>query len=120
MAIDDISAERLLNMILDEVDDLIVINDSDRNVIWMNCSAQRNLGIPLDEAVGTKCFRLLGATCCCDVCTANHTVGGPHRCGCTFKCRDKNGVYECTPVPYYKDGKLRIVVQHIKAIDKNE
>jgi PAS domain S-box-containing protein len=114
MALDDISAESLLNMVLDEVDDMIVINDSDRSVIWMNRAALRRFGLSLEEAAGMKCYRLFGATCCCDVCTANHTLGGPHRCGCKFKCRNSDGELECEPVPYYKDGRLKMVMQHIR------
>lgn len=121
MTIDEISAERLLNMILDEVDDMIVINDADRNVIWMNRSAQKKFNVAMDEAMGLKCYKLFGATCCCDKCIANHTMGGPqHRCDCKFKCTDKNGEYECVPVPYYREGRLKVVVQHIKLSDKNE
>ncbi|MCL2295904.1 MAG: PAS domain-containing protein [Methanomassiliicoccaceae archaeon] len=120
MPLDDISAESLLNMILDKVDDIIIINDHEKNIIWMNRSAQVILGTSIEDAVGMKCYKLFGATCCCDNCVANHTMGGPHRCGCTFKCTNKTGEYECEPVPYYKEGKLRVVVQHIRPIDKNE
>ncbi|MDR1955010.1 MAG: hypothetical protein LBP82_03545 [Candidatus Methanoplasma sp.] len=120
MSIDEIFAERLLNMILDEVDDMIVINDPEGNVIWMNRAAQRGLKINIENAVGSKCYRLFGATCCCDKCIANHTMGGPHHCGCKFKCKNTNGEHECEPIPYFKDGKLKIVVQHIRLIDNNE
>lgn len=120
MVTGDISAESLLNMILDKVDDMIVINDQERSIIWMNRAAQLRLGIRIEDAVGMKCYRLFGATCCCDECTANHTLGGPHRCGCKFKCRNVSGEYVCEPVPYYKEGKLKVVVQHIRQADKNE
>jgi len=120
MVIDDISAESILNLILDKVDDMIVINDPDKNIIWMNRSAQNKLGISIEDAVGMKCYKLFGATCCCDNCVADHTFGGPHRCGCKFKCRNNTGEFECEPVPYYKEGKLRIIVQHIRPVDKNE
>ncbi|MCL1811507.1 MAG: hypothetical protein FWG41_04760 [Methanomassiliicoccaceae archaeon] len=120
MGFDDVSAESLLNMILDEVDDMIIINDSDRSVIWMNRAAQCGMDISVENAVGMKCYELFGATCCCDTCRANHTLGGPHRCGCKFECRNMSGEYTCEPVPYYKDGKLKIVVQHIRAANKNE
>ncbi|MCL2032665.1 MAG: PAS domain S-box protein [Methanomassiliicoccaceae archaeon] len=118
MDANDVSAESLLNMILDQVDDMIIINDSERNVIWMNRAAQRGLGIHIEEAVGSKCYEIFGATCCCDSCTANHTLGGPHRCGCKFKCRNMAGEYECEPIPHYKEGKLRAVVQHIRSVKR--
>jgi len=123
MVSDDVSAESLLNMILDKVDDMIIINDSERNVIWMNRAAQRELGISVEEAVGSECYSLFGATCCCDNCIANHTFGGPHRCGRKFKHKKMSGEYECEPVPFYKDGKLKMVVQHIRpvcSVNKNE
>jgi PAS domain-containing protein len=114
MPADDVSAENLLNMILDEVDDMIVINDSDRNVIWMNRAAQHELGISIEEAVGMRCYKLFKATCCCDKCAANRIMGGPRHCGSLFGCGDPGGEYECEPIPYYKDGKLKILVQHIR------
>ena len=121
MAPDDVSAENLLNIILDEVDDLIIINDAERNIIWMNRAAQSGLGVSIESAVGMKCFELFGATCCCDECIANHTLGGPrHRCGRKFICKDKSGGFECKPVPYYREGKLKVVVQRIRPLDKNE
>jgi len=116
MDMNSVSAESLLNMILDEVDDMIIINDPDRTVIWMNRAAQRKLGVAVDDVVGSKCYELFGATCCCDNCIANHTLGGPRRCGCRFKCRNAAGEFECEPSAYYKDGKLKIVVQHLRAV----
>jgi len=120
MDIDDISAESLLNLILDKVDDMIIINDPDKTVIWMNRAAQRGFNVNIENAVGAKCYKLFGATCCCNNCTANHTIGGPQRCGCKFKCVNKTGEFICEPVPYYKDGKLRVVVQHIRPVNNNE
>jgi len=76
------STESLFNMILDEIDDMIIINDPDRTVVWMNRAAQRRLDVAFEDVVGTKCYELFGATCCCDSCVANHIVGGPRRCGC--------------------------------------
>jgi Transcriptional regulator containing PAS, AAA-type ATPase, and DNA-binding domains len=116
----DVSADDILNMIMDEIDDMLVINDAERNVIWANRSVLKRLDMTLEEVVGMKCFRLFGATCCCDKCTAICTMGGPHHCGCKFKAKDLNGELECVPLPRYKDGKLRIVVQHIRTVDKNE
>ncbi|MCL2333248.1 MAG: hypothetical protein FWC52_00430 [Candidatus Methanoplasma sp.] len=120
MGVNEISAESLLNLILDKVDDMIIINDRDRAIIWMNRAAQRGLCVDIENVVGMKCYKLFGATCCCDNCVANHTLGGPHRCGCKFKCTNKTGEFICEPVPYYKDGKLKVVVQHIRPINKNE
>jgi PAS domain-containing protein len=118
MSQEDISAERLLNMVLDEVDDMITIVDEDHNIIWMNRSAQKKLDVPLEKAVGSKCFTLLGSTCCCDDCIADSMIGGPHRCGCEFTTRHDSERYECNPVPYRKDGKLKVMVQHIRPVNK--
>jgi len=116
-----VSAEDLLNLILDEVDDIIIINDADRNIVWMNSSAVRKFGITAEESIGMKCYKLLGATCCCDRCCANLVIGGPQRCGCRFKEKGRGeGEFECSPIPYCKDGKLKAVIQHIKVCNKNE
>jgi len=118
MHIDDVSSESLLNLILDTIDDIIVINDPDKSVIWMNHAAERKLKISNEKAAGMKCYKLMGATCCCDNCTANLTLGGPHRCGCRFKTGHLVGEYECNPVPYFREGKLKIIVQHIRLVEQ--
>ncbi|MDR3282921.1 MAG: PAS domain-containing protein [Candidatus Methanoplasma sp.] len=116
MSNDDVSAENLLNLILDEVDDMIVLADGDRTVVWMNASARKNLDMSIDEVVGQKCYRILGSTCCCDDCIAENMIGGPRHCGCEFTMQVGGSKFECCPVPYRKDGKLKIVVQHIRAV----
>lgn len=105
-------------MVLDEVDDMITIVDEDRNIIWMNRSAQKKLDISIDEVVGSKCFSLLGSTCCCDDCVVDSMLGGPHRNGCEFTAQHDGVRYQCNPVPYTKNGKLMVMVQHIRPVEK--
>lgn len=108
------SAERLLNMVLDEVDDMIIFLDSEHNIIWMNQSAQRKFRISPDKAVGMKCHKLFGCTCRCGNCTSDCMIGGPCNNKCELKITDGETRYVCTPIPYHKDGKLMMVVQHVK------
>lgn len=110
-------ADVLLNLILDEIDDLIIIHDSSHNVVWMNRAALKAFDKSGDEVIGSKCYRLLGRSACCGDC---NTVSGQipvHR-------KDPRVIpgtgekFECTTVPYFEDGKLKLVVQHLRPFAK--
>lgn len=104
-------------MVLDEVDDMISILDGDHNIIWMNPSARKGLDIGLGDAVGCKCYRVFGGTCCCDGCAADNVIGGPRRRGRGFAAQG-GGDLECLPVPYMKDGRTTLVIQHIRRVQR--
>lgn len=107
----------LLNMILDEIDDLIIIHDSSHTVVWMNRSALKIFGKTADEVIGRNCYSLLGRTTCCSDC--NVIVG--HTPVQSKEPRIIPGTdkeYECTSVPYYRGGKIELVVQHLRPLAK--
>ena len=48
----DIYTEKLMNMILDAIDDIIVIHDSAHTIIWMNRAGEKAFGRNVDEVIG--------------------------------------------------------------------
>ena len=48
---DELYTEKLMNMILDIVDDIIIIHDSCHTVIWMNKAAEKAFGKSADQVI---------------------------------------------------------------------
>ncbi len=115
----EIYTEKLMNMILDAVDDIIIIHDSEHTIIWMNRAGEHAFGVNVDSIIGKKCYSLFGNTTSCSDCTVsgNVNLGAP-----TNKIRrriiPKTGIEcECSTIPYYENGKLELVVQHLRPIE---
>ncbi len=113
----EIYTEKLMNMILDAIDDIIVIHDSAHTIIWMNRAGEKAFGRNVDEVIGTKCYELFGNTTPCADCIVNTTnIGSPVNTT-KRKVIPKTGVRcDCSAIPYYKKGKLELVVQHLRPI----
>lgn len=113
----EIYTEKLMNMILDVIDDIIIIHDSAHTIIWMNRAAEKAFGKTVDEVIGMKCYELFGNTVSCSDCVANVTnIGSPSNSikrriipGTGIKC-------DCSAVPYFKNGRLELVVQHLRPV----
>jgi PAS domain S-box-containing protein len=110
-------ADVLLNLILDEIDDLIIIHDSSHNVVWMNRAALKAFGKTGDEVIGIKCYRLLGRSACCADCE-NICNQVPVRRKEPRVIPGTGEKYECTTVPYFEDGKAKLVIQHMRPFGK--
>ncbi|MBQ8179272.1 MAG: PAS domain-containing protein [Candidatus Methanomethylophilaceae archaeon] len=113
----EIYTEKLMNMILDAVDDIIIIHDSEHTIIWMNRAGERAFGTSVEKVIGQKCFVLFGNTTSCDDCTVGTVnIGGP-----TNKVRrriiPKTDIEcDCSTIPYYENGRLELVVQHLRPV----
>ncbi len=117
---DELYTEKLMNMILDIVDDIIIIHDSCHTVIWMNKAAEKAFGKSADQVIGRKCYSLFGNTVSCSDCVVNQmNVGSPQNVkrriipGTNFVC-------DCSAVPYYEGGKLKLVVQHLRLVSVSD
>ncbi len=111
----ELYTEKLMNMILDAVDDIIVIHDSEHTIIWMNRAGEHAFGVSVDDVIGRKCHSLFGNTMPCADCTVN-TSNGPVN---TIRRRVIPGtsvVCDCSTIPYYEDGHLKLVVQRLKPV----
>lgn len=122
MSDSEVYTEKLMNMILDMVDDIIIIHDSEHTITWMNRAGETAFGMSVDKVIGKKCYALFdNSTPCSDCCIdAIANVGSP-----TNKTRrriiPRTGVEcECSSVPYYEKGKLKLVVQHLRPIETKE
>ncbi len=113
----EICTEKLMNMILDVIDDIIIIHDSDHTIVWMNRAGEKAFGRRADDVIGIKCYELFGNTVSCSDCVANVTdIGSPSN---SVKRRIIPGtgvVCDCSAVPYFRNGRLEVVVQHLRPV----
>lgn len=117
----EIYTEKLMNMILDAIDDIIVIHDSEHTIIWMNRAGEKAFGINVDDVIGTKCYSLFGNTTSCADCLVKVTdIGSPNNC-IRRRIIPKTGVEcDCSTIPYFNHGKLELVVQHLRPVENKE
>ena len=115
----DIYTEKLMNMILDIVDDIIIIHDSEHTIIWMNRSAEKAFGISAEEVIGKPCYSLFNNSTPCNDCAVSN-VASPGSTGVSATKRrilPKTGIAcDCRTMPYYNKGQLKLVVQHLRPV----
>ena len=77
-------------------------------------------GPSADQVIGRKCYSLFGNTVSCSDCVVNQmNVGSPQNVkrriipGTNFVC-------DCSAVPYYEGGKLKLVVQHLRLVSVSD
>lgn len=107
-------AETLLNMIMDEVDDIILIHDSENTLVWLNRAGLKAFDVELDKVIGNACYTLFNRTKPCEDCDIanNHILSSKCK---KIKVIPKTGKkYVCTSLPLYRDGEIKLVVQHLR------
>lgn len=113
----EIYTEKLMNMILDVIDDIIIIHDAENTVIWMNRAGEKAFGIGVDDVIGRKCFSLFGCTVPCADCNVGTLTIGEPKNQIKRKTIPSSGIEcDCSTIPYYKNGKLEIVIQHLRVV----
>ena len=122
MADNEVYTEKLMNMILDLIDDIIIIHDSEHTVTWMNRAGEKAFGKSVEKVIGCKCYSLFGNSTSCSDCSVNNitNIGAPTN---VIKRRiiPITGVEcECSSIPYFENGKLQLVVQHLRPIGKKD
>ena len=107
----EIYTEKLMNMIMDAIDEFIIIHDSEHTIIWLNRAAEKAFGVKADNVIGCKCYSLFDHNIPCSDCTVNdYRVGRPT--SALRRTIPKTGVEcDCVTIPYYEEGKLKLVVQ---------
>jgi PAS domain-containing protein len=109
-------AETLLNIVLDEIDDIIIILDTDHTIVWINRAGANAFGVKADETIGTRCYKLFGRTSPCDDCDIQ-TEGNIATRSKRIKIIPKTGKeYVCTSSPLYRNGKIAMYVQHLSEV----
>jgi len=106
-------AESILNIILDEIDDIITIHDSEHTVVWMNRAGTEKFGRSLESIIGKECFTLFGRSRCCDDCSVTSAVRD-ERCKSERILPLTGERYRCTTMPLTQNGEVKLVVQHLK------
>ena len=111
--------EEILNIVFDEIDDIIMIHDSEHTVVWMNRAGRKVFSRGLDEVIGERCYHLFGRECCCDDCRVSMLVGG-NKAHSFRRIPGREECYRCISTPVMKDGEMKLVVQHLKRMDAAE
>jgi len=112
---DDGYAESLLNIILDEIDDIIMIHDSEHTLVWMNRAGTKKFGVPLEQVIGKGCFTLFGRSTCCDDCPVTAAVRDDRYKSVRY-IPSTGERYNCTTMPLTRDGEIKLVVQHLRKV----
>ena len=113
--------EKLMNMILDEIDDIIVIHDSTHTITWMNRAAEKAFGIQAEDAIGRKCYSLFGNTTPCRDCPMlPESMSRTDPAIIRRAIPSTSSWCDCSIVPYYEGGVLRLVVQHLRPVKPPE
>ena len=111
--------ESLLNLIMDEVDDLIMILDTDHSIAWMNRACTKAFGVDLKSTIGKRCYTLFGRTSPCEDCTIwieSITKASKPK----IKVIPRTGKeYVCTTLPLNQDGQAKLFVQHLREVGKD-
>jgi len=105
--------ESLLNIILDEIDDIIIIHDSQHTVVWMNRAGTKKFGRSLESVIGKECYTLFGKNMCCSDCPVTAAVRDD-RCKSYRTIPTTGERYRCTTIPLSKEGDIKLVVQHLR------
>ncbi|NLN72426.1 MAG: hypothetical protein GX137_06560 [Thermoplasmatales archaeon] len=109
-------AEDILNVVLDEIDDIILIHDSEHTLVWMNRAGLLKFDVTLEGIIGERCYTLFGRNKHCDDCKI---VGTAMRKDSRKRVMPSTGeIFDCHSVPLYKDGKIDLVVQHLTLAEK--
>jgi len=109
-------AESLLNIILDEVDDIIMILETDHTVAWMNRAGTKAFGIELGDIVGKRCYTLFGKTSPCEDCNI-WTESISKTKSKKIKIIPKTGKeYVCSTLPLFQNGEVKLFVQHLREV----
>lgn len=112
--------ESLLNLIMDEVDDLIMILDTDHTIAWMNRACTKAFDVDLKSTIGKRCYSLFGRTAPCEDCTI-WTESITKASKPKIKIIPKTGKeYVCTTLPLNQDGQAKLFVQHLREVKKGK
>ena len=116
----DLFSEKLMNLILDTIDEIVIIHDADHNILWMNHAGEEAFQISVDKALTMKCHQLFGNEMSCADCDVGTTViGEPTLKVPRKKVIPKTGkTVACKTVPYYKNGKMEIVIQCLRPVEE--
>lgn len=112
----DLYTEKLMNMILDEIDDLIIIHDSQHTIIWMNRAAEKAFGKSCEDVIGDRCYSLFGNGSSCKDCSVTTIAVGRTDPANNRRVLPDGTVCECVTLPYYEGSEIKLLVQHLKPI----
>ena len=108
--------EKLMNIIMDVIDDIIIVHDSEHTVIWMNRAGEKAFGKTVEEIYGKNCYTLFEHSTPCSDCSLNTNRLGPINASHRRIIPKNNVEYLCSSTPYFENGSLQMVVQHLSPV----
>ena len=117
----ELYSETIMNLILDAIDEVIILHDADHNILWINNAGEKAFGINADKAVSMKCHELFRNSLPCADCDVGTVIIGQPTNAIRKKIIPSTGkMVACKTVPYYKDGKIELVIQCLRPMNKDE
>jgi PAS domain S-box-containing protein len=107
----------LLQSVLDSIPDVIGIQDTKHEIICYNKAGYAFLGLAAEDAVGRRCFELIGQASPCEQCASTEAIrtGKPAR---VLKHLSDTSIWlDCRSYPVFDDtGRLQCLVEHLRDI----
>jgi PAS domain S-box-containing protein len=108
---------RLLEMILDSIPDIIGIQNPDHTIVRYNKAGYELLGMNHEEVVGKPCFSLLGKTTTCDDCATARAIKSKQleTAELFFPELDRHLLCRSSPL-LDETGEVRLIVEQLQDI----
>lgn len=114
-----------LQSVIDGIEDILLIIDKDRNILFANKAAERKLGKPTRELVHDKCFaEMFDGLSICDFCSATKTFSEGVAAQTSFSGMGRDGSvhhYELSTFPIKNDhGEVEQVIEIIRDVSQKK
>ncbi|MGH7453509.1 MAG: GAF domain-containing sensor histidine kinase, partial [bacterium] len=114
-----------LQSVIDGIEDILLIVDKDRNILFANQAAQRKMGKPASELIHGKCFaEMFEGLSICDFCSATKTFSDGVAAQASFSGMGRDGSvhhYELSTFPIKNDrGEVEQVIEIIRDVSQKK
>jgi len=119
-------AEHEKSLILDNIDEIISLHDTDHEVLWANKAYQEATGLSSEEIIGKKCYELWGLDERCNDCPAEKSLrtGKPEEADMTPETQEswtsKQGYWHVRAAPLMDDEDIIGVIEIAHDIEERK
>ncbi len=107
--------DAILNIVLDVIEDIIIIHDSEYTVVWMNKAGLNAFNLKFEDVIGNQCHSLFCRSTPCDDCSIPRVIthGSIEQSERVIPMQVES--YDCTSTPVRdENGAIQMVVQHLR------
>jgi PAS domain-containing protein len=108
--------ETILNIVMDVIEDIIIIHDSEYTIVWMNNAGLKAFNMKIEDVIGSHCHSLFCRSTPCDDYPIPRVIthGSIEKSERIIPTQKES--YDCTSTPVRdEDGNIQMVVQHLRA-----